>query len=86
MLIHLEVFSMLIDFMFVFVQQDAGYGEKSLFSCGEDDNDDPENKVDDEVSAPCLPMFNSPLTNNINYIWSDSNLSVYNFLNVIVKV
>ena len=30
--------------------QDAGYGEKSLFSC-EDDNDDPESKnIDDEVA------------------------------------
>lgn len=29
--------------------KDAGYGEKSLFSC-EDDNDDPESKnIDDEV-------------------------------------
>ena len=31
--------------------KDAGYGEKSLFSC-EDDNDDPESKnIDDEVNV-----------------------------------
>ena len=32
------------------VSQDAGYGEKSLFSC-DDDNDDSESKnIDDEVT------------------------------------
>lgn len=36
--------------MFFFnFSKDAGYGEKSLFSC-DDDNDDPESKnIDDEV-------------------------------------
>lgn len=30
------------------IVQDAGYGEKSLFSC-DDDNDDNDQKIDDEV-------------------------------------
>ena len=34
---------------FLNFSKDAGYGEKSLFSC-DDDNDDPESKnIDDEV-------------------------------------
>lgn len=42
-----------ISFLFFFLNfsKDAGYGEKSLFSC-DDDNDDPESKnIDDEVGV-----------------------------------
>ena len=49
----LESFSGVVDAIVINViltlqSQDAGYGEKSLFS-PEDDNEDSENKVDDEV-------------------------------------
>jgi len=41
------------------VFQDAGYGEKSLFSC-DDDNDDSESKnIDDEVTSAVL-TFDKP--------------------------
>jgi len=41
------------------VSQDAGYGEKSLFSC-DDDNDDSESKnIDDEVMSEILD-FDKP--------------------------
>lgn len=40
------------------VFQDAGYGEKSLFSC-DDDNDDSESKnIDDEVTSAVLTFVN----------------------------
>ena len=44
------------EYMFTsfFFLQDAGYGEKSLFSC-DDDNDDSESKnIDDEVTSEVL--------------------------------
>ena len=46
----LEHYRISFPFMFFFnFSKDAGYGEKSLFSC-DDDNDDPESKnIDDEV-------------------------------------
>lgn len=41
------------------VSQDAGYGEKSLFSC-DDDNDDSESKnIDDEVMCEILDFDKS---------------------------
>ena len=57
----------------ILCQQDAGYGEKSLFSC-DDDNDDSESKnIDDEVRT-------------IHLFWYDFKISFFFLKNLIVTV
>lgn len=63
-----------ISFLFFFFfnfSKDAGYGEKSLFSC-DDDNDDPESKnIDDEVGFNEMEIH---FKCGISYLWVSLNV------------